>query len=155
MRCKLVTICSNADSWSVPLKGDTVSPTSPNKHFCFYHPNKWLPCKMWHILLACRRWLDAIHGNENPGPWGDTSYACMLNKCVCTSCKTIPPLPSHPNYTHKHTAWMNHLITQVSWKDAASEWVQFSQVLVWNGGSQGGPDRVSLIINQHYIYFQE
>jgi len=111
-RCKLVPVRSNADSRSVTLTGDTVSPTSPSKHSV--SPPKQMaspaPRKMCHILPACRRRRDAIHENENPVPWGDTRYACVLDKCVCTSCKTIAPLPFHCDTTHTrtHTLWLDH-----------------------------------------------
>ena len=110
MRCKLVPICSNADSWSVALTGDTVSPTSPNKHFSVLPP-KQMPSLRQDALHAaglpqvtwCHSWK-----------WESCAMRSLMHACWTSlfvhlvkqyphnhhRCHLIPTTHTH---THTHT----------------------------------------------------
>ena len=108
MRCKLVPICSNADSWSVTLTGDTVSPTSPNKHFSVLPP-KQMPSPRQDALHAaglpqvtwCHSWK-----------WESCAMRSLMHACWTSLFVHLVKQYPHNHHrchlipTHTHLGWI-------------------------------------------------
>lgn len=109
---------SNGDSWSVALTGDTVSPTSPNKHFSVFaaqtngFPNvprrgtfSWLAAG---DLMSFAKMRIMCHEEILP------MHACWTGVFVHLV-RQYPQCHFFPRAHTKPKPWLNHWINQVLW----------------------------------------